>query len=252
VRVQPHQDLLRQVVHDDPIGYAAGNERAESLVQFRPHRFRHRALLIDRYGTGVRYRHAHPSDAAAAGGQQLAFSDGAQHVSCSLVSQHAASSDAAVSIVLVSLTFASSSIAGLDTHGDGENGGRMQAPHTSMIVDTLTSVDMKSIETAIVCCAPLAAPVLDEEEAVATAELFKALGDPARIRIVNVLATTDDPVCVCELIEPLGLAQPTVSHHLKKLLDAGLLEREQRGKWAYFSLRRDAVEKLAAVADLRP
>ena len=108
-----------------------------------------------------------------------------------------------------------------------------------------------AVETAIVCCAPLAAPVLDEEEAVATAELFKALGDPARVRIVNVLATSDEPVCVCELIEPLGLAQPTVSHHLKKLLDAGLLEREQRGKWAYFSLRRDAVEKLAAVADLK-
>ena len=101
------------------------------------------------------------------------------------------------------------------------------------------------------CCAPLAAPVLDEEEAVATAELFKALADPARVRIMNVLATTGDPVCVCELIEPLGLAQPTVSHHLKKLLDAGLLEREQRGKWAYFSLKRDAVEKLAAVADLK-
>jgi ArsR family transcriptional regulator len=110
---------------------------------------------------------------------------------------------------------------------------------------------MAAAETSIACCAPLAAPVLDEEEAVATAELFKALGDPARVRIVNVLATTDAPVCVCELIEPLGLAQPTVSHHLKKLLDAGLLEREQRGKWAYFSLRRDAVEKLAAVADLK-
>ena len=111
---------------------------------------------------------------------------------------------------------------------------------------------MTTVETSsIVCCAPLAAPLLDEEEAAATAELFRALGDPARVRIVNVLATTDEPVCVCELIEPLGLSQPTVSHHLKKLVDAGLLEREQRGKWAYFSLRRDAVEKLAAVADLK-
>jgi ArsR family transcriptional regulator, arsenate/arsenite/antimonite-responsive transcriptional repressor len=112
-------------------------------------------------------------------------------------------------------------------------------------------VDMTVAETSIACCAPLAAPLLDEEEAAATAELFRALGDPARVRIVNVLATTDEPVCVCELIEPLGLSQPTVSHHLKKLLDAGLLEREQRGKWAYFSLSRDAVEKLAAVADLK-
>ena len=110
---------------------------------------------------------------------------------------------------------------------------------------------MAAVEAPIACCAPLAAPMLDEQEATATAELFKALADPARVRIVNVLATTDEPVCVCELIEPLGLAQPTVSHHLKKLTEAGLLEREQRGKWAHFSLKRDAVEKLAAVADLK-
>ncbi len=110
---------------------------------------------------------------------------------------------------------------------------------------------MPAVETAIACCAPLSAPTLDEDEAVATAELFKTLGDPARVRIVNLLATSSEPVCACELYEPLGLSQPTVSHHLKKLTDAGLLEREQRGKWAYFSLKRDAVEKLAAVADLK-
>jgi ArsR family transcriptional regulator len=105
--------------------------------------------------------------------------------------------------------------------------------------------------TSVVCCAPLAAPALSPEEAEATAELFRALGDAARVRIVNLLATSGEPVCVCELTEPLGLAQPTVSHHLRKLLDAGLVEREQRGKWAYFSLERDAVEKLTAVADLK-
>jgi ArsR family transcriptional regulator len=77
------------------------------------------------------------------------------------------------------------------------------------------------------------------------------LGDPARVRIVNVLATSAEPVCVCHLIEPLGLSQPTVSHHLKRLVDVGLLEREQRGKWAYFSLKGDAVSKLSLVADLR-
>jgi len=103
---------------------------------------------------------------------------------------------------------------------------------------------------SVACCAPLAAPVLSDEEAVATAELFKALADPARVRIVNLLATAGEPVCACNLNEPVGLSQPTVSHHLKKLVDAGLLEREQRGKWAYFSLKRDAVEKLAVVADL--
>jgi ArsR family transcriptional regulator, arsenate/arsenite/antimonite-responsive transcriptional repressor len=108
-----------------------------------------------------------------------------------------------------------------------------------------------AVELPIVCCAPLSAPLLDADEAEATAELFRALGDPARVRIVNTLATGGDPVCVCELTEPLGLSQPTVSHHMKKLLDVGLVDREQRGKWAYFSLKRDAVEKLAAVADLK-
>jgi ArsR family transcriptional regulator, arsenate/arsenite/antimonite-responsive transcriptional repressor len=104
---------------------------------------------------------------------------------------------------------------------------------------------------AVVCCGSLAAHTLTGDEAMATAEVFKALGDPARVRIVNALATSGESVCVCDLIEPLGLAQPTVSHHLKRLVDAGLLEREQRGKWAYFSLKRGAVEKLAAVVDMR-
>jgi len=110
---------------------------------------------------------------------------------------------------------------------------------------------MSTTMEAVACCAPLGARALSVEEAEATAELFKALGDPARVRAVNLLATSGGPVCICNLIEPLGLAQPTVSHHMKKLLDAGLVEREQRGKWAYFSLKRDAVEKLAAVAYLK-
>jgi ArsR family transcriptional regulator len=104
--------------------------------------------------------------------------------------------------------------------------------------------------TAIACCAPLAAPLLSDEEAAATAELFKALGDPHRVRIVNMLAIGEQ-VCGDELIEPLGLSQPTVSHHLKKLTEAGLLDREQRGQRAYFSLNHDALRKLAAVADLK-
>ena len=104
--------------------------------------------------------------------------------------------------------------------------------------------------TPVACCAPLSAPVLSDQEAEATAELFRALADPARVRVLNLLATTEEPVCVCNLIEPLGLSQPTVSHHLKKLVDAGLLDREQRGKWAYFSIRSDAAARLAGVVDL--
>ena len=110
---------------------------------------------------------------------------------------------------------------------------------------------MTTLETPVACCAPLDAPLLDEEAATATAALFKALADPARVRIVNVLATSGAAVCACELEPALGLAQPTVSHHLKRLTDAGLLVREQRGKWAYFSLNHEAAEKLAVVADLR-
>lgn len=108
------------------------------------------------------------------------------------------------------------------------------------------------IESApIACCAPLGSSAVSDEGAEATAELFRALGDANRVKIVNVLATSGEPVCVCHLIEPLGLTQPTVSHHMKKLLDAGLVDREQRGKWAYFSLKADALRTLAAVVDLK-
>ncbi|HEY3070305.1 MAG TPA: metalloregulator ArsR/SmtB family transcription factor [Gaiellaceae bacterium] len=134
--------------------------------------------------------------------------------------------------------------------GDASAG---RALHKSMCFDTLTCInatEMTETLTPIACCAPLSAPALSPEEAEATADLFRALGDPARVRILNLLATTDEPVCVCHLVEPLGLSQPTVSHHLKKLLDAGLLAREQRGKWAYFSLRAEATERLASLADL--
>jgi ArsR family transcriptional regulator len=94
------------------------------------------------------------------------------------------------------------------------------------------------------CCRPLGSSSLSDEEAEASAALFRALGDPARVKIVNLLATSGDPVCACEFEPALGLSQPTVSHHLKKLTEAGLLEREQRGKWAYFSLKPEASSQL--------
>ncbi len=103
----------------------------------------------------------------------------------------------------------------------------------------------------VASCQPLGAPKLSDEEAEATAALFKALADPARVKIVNVLATSDEAVCACEFIPGLGLAQATISHHLKKLTDAGLLEREQRGKWAYYSLRPEAAVRLRGLLDLK-
>lgn len=97
------------------------------------------------------------------------------------------------------------------------------------------------------CCVPLAAPAMSDVEADATAALFRALGDPARVKIVNLLATSDVPVCVCDLTPAVGLSQPTVSHHLKKLAAAGLLRREQRGTWAYYSLDPAAMAQLASL-----
>jgi ArsR family transcriptional regulator, arsenate/arsenite/antimonite-responsive transcriptional repressor len=104
-------------------------------------------------------------------------------------------------------------------------------------------VDMKPLEL-IACCRPLDAETLADDEAEATARLFKALGDAARVKIVNRLARAEAPVCGCEFQPELGLSQATVSHHLKTLTQAGLLEREQRGKWAYFSLNPEASSRL--------
>jgi ArsR family transcriptional regulator len=113
---------------------------------------------------------------------------------------------------------------------------------------TPTTITLPMADAA--CCAPLGAAGLSDDQAEAMARVFKALADPARVKIVNLLATSPEPVCVCEFTEPLGLSQPTVSHHLKKLMNAGLLDREQRGTWAYYSLRRGALGDLAAALDL--
>ncbi|WP_407319594.1 metalloregulator ArsR/SmtB family transcription factor [Isoptericola halotolerans] len=99
------------------------------------------------------------------------------------------------------------------------------------------------------CCTPLRAAV-DAEEAQRFAQVFKALGDPTRVRLLSTVATSPDgEACVCDLTAPVGLSQPTVSHHLKILVDAGLLTRSQRGRWSYYALVPGAVENLTV--DLR-
>jgi ArsR family transcriptional regulator, arsenate/arsenite/antimonite-responsive transcriptional repressor len=103
----------------------------------------------------------------------------------------------------------------------------------------------------ITCCAPLAGAPLSDEEAEATATLFRALSDPTRVKIVNLLSRSDEPVCVCEFVPAVELSQPTVSHHLKKLTDAGLLEREERGKWAFYSLSGEAIQRLASLVEFQ-
>ena len=103
-------------------------------------------------------------------------------------------------------------------------------------------MDVKQIE---VCCAPVLASALSEEEAIDLAAAFKVLGDPARLRLLSMIAS-DDEACACDLVEPIGKSQPTVSHHLAVLTEAGLLDREKRGKWAYY---RVVPQRLAVLRD---
>lgn len=100
------------------------------------------------------------------------------------------------------------------------------------------------------CCRPVTAADVTPEDSAVLASLFKALSDPHRVRIVNLLANADEAVCVCDFQPLLGLSQGTVSFHLKKLLSVGLIRREQRGTWAYYSLNRAALGRLAGVFDL--
>jgi ArsR family transcriptional regulator len=96
------------------------------------------------------------------------------------------------------------------------------------------------------CCAPVTGGVLDVASAERLARVFKALGDPTRVRLLSLIAATEGgEACVCDLTAPVNLSQPTVSHHMKQLVDAGLVTREQRGKWAYYRVVEDALQSIA-------
>lgn len=102
------------------------------------------------------------------------------------------------------------------------------------------------------CCTPLAGSTISLDEAVELERLFKALGDRHRLLILNSLLQADgEPVCVCEFQPALGISQPTVSHHLKQLVEAGLLEREKRGTFAYYRLKPGTLERIGALLEER-
>ena len=104
---------------------------------------------------------------------------------------------------------------------------------------------MKTVATLAASCPPLLAGPLDADDAERLAAALKVIADPARLRLLSLIQSQPEhEACVCHLIDPLGLTQPTVSHHLKVLLDAGLVEREQRGSWAYFRVLPDQLEVL--------
>lgn len=102
------------------------------------------------------------------------------------------------------------------------------------------------------CCIPLTGGVLDLDAAERFARSFKALGDPTRVRLLSLIAAAEDgEACICDLTEPVALSQPTVSHHMRQLVDAGLITREQRGKWAYYAVVEDALAALSSSLDSR-
>ena len=104
---------------------------------------------------------------------------------------------------------------------------------------------------AATCCGTVTGGVLAPDQAERIAHVFKALGDPTRVRLLSLIAASKGgEACICDLTEPVGLTQPTVSHHMKQLVDAGLATREQRGKWAYFRVVPEALNSSAEA--LRP
>jgi ArsR family transcriptional regulator len=96
------------------------------------------------------------------------------------------------------------------------------------------------------CCEPVVYPDVDRAQAARMAELAKALGDPIRLQLVDVLRKHAGQVCVCELVPLFDISQPTLSHHLKKLRDAGIVASEKRGLWAYYYVLPDALAPLSA------
>ncbi len=103
-----------------------------------------------------------------------------------------------------------------------------------------------AIAAQLGCCTPMTASVLDAAAADQLARMFGALGDPTRVRLLSLIAAYEGgEACICDLTEPVGLSQPTVSHHMKRLTEAGLVTREQRGKWAFYRINNDVLALLS-------
>jgi ArsR family transcriptional regulator len=112
--------------------------------------------------------------------------------------------------------------------------------------DLVPVAELLPVTDVTVCCAPITREAMAAEQAEIVARTLKALADPARLRLLSMVAAHDDgEACVCDLTEPLGLSQPTVSHHLKILVEAGFLTRSKRATWAYYRLVPGALDQVA-------
>ena len=109
---------------------------------------------------------------------------------------------------------------------------------------------MTARPSTLSCCTPLGAGALDEVQAEELAAVFKLLADPARLRLLSMVASAETgEVCACDLVEPSGRSQPTVSHHMSMLVEAGLVTREKRGRWAWYRLDPDRLAAVQALID---
>ena len=113
-------------------------------------------------------------------------------------------------------------------------------------------IELTPIQAAV-CCSPMTREPLSTDQAEQISTLLKALADPVRLRLMSlVLSHADGEACVCDLTGAFELSQPTISHHLKVLHDAGLLDRDKRGVWVYYQARQDALDSIAALISLEP
>jgi ArsR family transcriptional regulator len=116
------------------------------------------------------------------------------------------------------------------------------------VTTSIAAGNRPDLPLADACCAPLLREPITASQAADLARLLKALADPTRLQLVSMVAAREGgEACVCDLTEPLGLTQPTISHHLKILVEAGVFTRDKRGVWAYYSLVPSVLSALSAV-----
>lgn len=120
--------------------------------------------------------------------------------------------------------------------------------HLSKNVNTCQTVrvSLPATDETTACCVPRVTSSLSHQDAERVARVFKAMGDPTRVMLLSLISGGEaGEACICDLTEPVGLSQATVSHHMKLLVEAGLVTREQRGRWAYFALNEEALDAAA-------
>ncbi len=128
----------------------------------------------------------------------------------------------------------------------------MSDPTASPRADlTATATVMATAADAVLCCPPIAVRSLTHDQAEAIAPLFKALGDPVRLRLMSMIASTSE-ACVCDLTDDFAVSAPTISHHLRVLREAGLVDHERRGTWVYYSARPEVVRQLGDLLTVAP